>query len=275
LKPTIGSVSRAGHILPPGGLVGRRTHVGPIARFVEDLGLAYSVIAGVDPDDLEVIAAPGPMEDSAKVDLASLRVAFFSDNGKVKANFEMVQAVRAVTEALRAAGLKCQEARPPGFESAGELTNALNRSDRGEYYEKLLQLYGTTKLHPGTSMILEQMRKGLPEGRDVLREWEALPEANKKFMEEFEIIVCPPCSNFAPTPQFAGLIDYSYASFFNLLGWPAAVVRVGRVAMGLPKGIQIVGRPWKEHEVLAVAALVEKKLGGWKRDFKEENLLGG
>ncbi|HXJ76326.1 MAG TPA: amidase family protein, partial [Candidatus Dormibacteraeota bacterium] len=62
--------------------------------------------------------------------------------------------------------------------------------------------------------------------------------------------------------------------FFNLLGWPAAVVRVGRTSSGLPKGVQIVGRPWKEHEVLAVALHLEKKLGGWKKDFLEENLIG-
>src|SRR5262245_31771683 len=35
LKPTFGRVSRAGNILPPEGVVGRRTHVGPMARFVE------------------------------------------------------------------------------------------------------------------------------------------------------------------------------------------------------------------------------------------------
>jgi len=29
-----------------------------------------------------------------------------------------------------------------------------------------------------------------------------------------------------------------------------------------------IGRPWKEHQVLAVALLLEKKLGGWKKDFR-------
>jgi Asp-tRNA(Asn)/Glu-tRNA(Gln) amidotransferase A subunit family amidase len=48
---------------------------------------------------------------------------------------------------------------------------------------------------------------------------------------------------------------------------------VGRTSSGLPKGIQIVGRPWKDHEVLAVALLLEKKLGGWKPDFREDTLV--
>src|SRR5688500_3707597 len=37
LRPTYGRVSRAGHILPPGGVIGRLTHIGPLARSVSDL----------------------------------------------------------------------------------------------------------------------------------------------------------------------------------------------------------------------------------------------
>jgi amidase len=107
-----------------------------------------------------------------------------------------------------------------------------------------------------------------------LLEWSNLRESSLKFMSDFEILISPPCSNTAPKPQNSGFLDYSYASYFNLLGWPAAVVRVGKTASGLPKGVQIVGRPWKEHEVLAVASLLERKLGGWKRDFPETNLIG-
>ncbi|MDT7747584.1 MAG: amidase, partial [Pseudonocardiales bacterium] len=43
-----------------------------------------------------------------------------------------------------------------------------------------------------------------------------------------------------------------------VLGLPAAVVPVGRSAEGLPIGVQVVGRPFHDHEVLAVAALLEQ-----------------
>ena len=48
-----------------------------------------------------------------------------------------------------------------------------------------------------------------------------------------------------------------------LLGNPAAVVPVGVSPEGLPIGVQIVGRPWEEERVLAIAACVERA-GGWK-----------
>jgi len=51
---------------------------------------------------------------------------------------------------------------------------------------------------------------------------------------------------------------------YNLTGWPAAVVRAGTSAEGLPIGVQIVARPWEEHVTLAVARRLEEALGGWQ-----------
>jgi len=50
-----------------------------------------------------------------------------------------------------------------------------------------------------------------------------------------------------------------------LLGNPGAVVPVGRSAEGLPIGVQVVGRPWEEEVVLAVAAEIERECGGFRR----------
>jgi amidase len=274
-KPTFGRVSRAGHILPPGGVVGRQTHAGPMARFVEDLILALPIIAGPDPQDSETQSVA--LQDPATVDLAGLRVGYFSESGKRRATSEMVRAVQSATKALADAGLKCKSARPPGLDVSGQILGALNSADGGEYYRQLLRQYGTTNLHTGTSNFLQQIRTSAtagPKQTDVLAAWENLRENSLNFMRDFEILVCPPCSDVAPKPQQSGFLDYSYSSFFNLLGWPAAVVRVGRTSSGLPKGVQIVGRPWKDHEVLAVALLLEKKLGGWKPDFREETFVG-
>jgi amidase len=274
LKPTIGRVSRAGHILPPGGVVGQRTHVGPMARFVEDLVLGLSIISGPDPDDPEV-ANPSTNETSPK-EITALRVGYFMEANKLRATTELAQAVRSAVKTLTGAGLKCAPAQPPGFAIAAEILGALNRGDRGEYYRQLLRQHGTTNLHSETARFLQQIETGtnsrFKEG-DVLAEWAKFRESNLGFMRELDILICPPCSNTAPLTQQGGLIDYAYSSYFNLLGWPAAVVRVGRTSSGLPRGVQIVGLPWKEQQVLAVAQLLEKELGGWKKDFPEEPLI--
>jgi amidase len=88
-------------------------------------------------------------------------------------------------------------------------------------------------------------------------------------MDTVDLLICPASSAAAPKHGGTRGIDFSYSYLFNLLGWPAAVVRVGTTAEGLPIGVQIVGRPWKDHEVLAAALRIEKMLGGWKPNFPE------
>jgi amidase len=94
-------------------------------------------------------------------------------------------------------------------------------------------------------------------------------------MEEFPILLCPVCA----MPAFrhgerewtvqGRKVEYlkamSYSQWFNLLGNPAAVVPVGSSPEGLPIGVQVVGRPWEEEAVLAVAAKIEDACGGFRR----------
>jgi Asp-tRNA(Asn)/Glu-tRNA(Gln) amidotransferase A subunit family amidase len=94
-------------------------------------------------------------------------------------------------------------------------------------------------------------------------------------MERFPILLCPVCA----VPAFRHgerewtvreqkvkyLKAMSYCQWFNLLGNPAAVVPVGRSPEGLPIGVQVVGRPWEDEAVLAVAAKIEAATGGFRR----------
>ena len=61
------------------------------------------------------------------------------------------------------------------------------------------------------------------------------------------------------------LPGFSYTMTYNLTGWPAVVVRGGTSPEGLPIGIQVVARPWREDVALAVAQQIEAISGGWKR----------
>jgi amidase len=92
-------------------------------------------------------------------------------------------------------------------------------------------------------------------------------------MERFPILLCPVSSGPAfKHGERSWIIDgktveypdtFRYSQYFNLLGNPAAVVPMGSSQEGLPIAVQIVGRPWDEERVLAVAACLERA-GGWK-----------
>lgn len=56
---------------------------------------------------------------------------------------------------------------------------------------------------------------------------------------------------------------FSYTMTYNLTGWPGVVVRGGTSPEGLPIGVQIVARPWREDVALAAGKYIEEALGGW------------
>ena len=54
----------------------------------------------------------------------------------------------------------------------------------------------------------------------------------------------------------------AFCMAFNVTDWPAVVVRGGTSPDGMPIGVQVVAKPWREDQAIAVAASIEKKLGG-------------
>ena len=83
-------------------------------------------------------------------------------------------------------------------------------------------------------------------------------EINAAFTEPDDDSNPPPAAlAAAPDPD-------NWDDFVNLTGWPAAVVRVGTSPEGLPIGVQVVGPPWREDRVLAMASELERAFGGWK-----------
>ena len=81
-------------------------------------------------------------------------------------------------------------------------------------------------------------------------------------MQVFPVLICPVTAipafrhgerSWQVEGRTVKYLDaWSYCEWFNLLGFPAAVVPVGRSAEGLPIGVQVVGRPWEEELVLSV-----------------------
>lgn len=49
---------------------------------------------------------------------------------------------------------------------------------------------------------------------------------------------------------------------YSLVGYPAVVVRAGTAHDGMPIGVQLVARPWRDEVALATAGLIERERGG-------------
>jgi len=267
IKPTSGRVPRTGHFPGPGGLLDALWQIGPLARFVVDLNMVLPIIAGVDWRDPAIV--PMPLRDATKVDPKALRVAFHTDNGIETPTRETIETVEKAARALEARVAAMEEARPPGIEQTYEIYLGLFTADGGVGLEELLETAGTKKMHPLMQRVLDLQRahtRSMGTFSALVGQWDAFRRSLLSFMEQFDVMVCPVCSfpGMVHGSTYDRLPAFSYTMTYNLTGWPAAVVRAGSSSNGLPIGVQIVARPWREDVALAVAAMLERALGGYQ-----------
>jgi Asp-tRNA(Asn)/Glu-tRNA(Gln) amidotransferase A subunit family amidase len=272
LKPTPGRIPSTGHFPKSGGPFALLGVVGPMARTVEDVKLLFEAMAG--PDDGDPSSAPVLLRQVGKAELRATSVGFFEDDGRTPVTAETRLAVNRAASLLSESGMPVEQFRPKGLEEArqlwwkffgtagGMILGPMLRGHESELSPVLRQFSSWTAAEPthtGDSLLATWL------GRDDVRETVLIQ------MRNYPVLICPT----AAVPAFRHgerewqvegktvkyLDAWSYCEWFNLLGFPAVVVPMALSPEGLPIGVQIVGRPWEEELVLAVAAALEESRG--------------
>jgi amidase len=247
LKPTNGRVPLTGHFPRINPLADPRTQIGPMARRVEDLALVLPIIGGPDYRDASVI--PVPLEDWTRVNVADLTIAMYMEFPDASPTAGTVATVGAAAAALRDAGADVEGATPPRIEEAFEITRAYWRRPESHSWRE----WETTQEHTLTPDEIE---------RSIFA-WDRLRRDFLNFMRRFDAIICPTAASPAGIGP-ASETDFIYTLPFSLTGYPCISVRAGTSAEGLPIGVQVVARPWRDDVALAVASEIEARLGGWQ-----------
>jgi Asp-tRNA(Asn)/Glu-tRNA(Gln) amidotransferase A subunit family amidase len=272
LKPTPGRIPATGHFPKGGGPFALLGVVGPMARTVEDLRVLFEVMAGWD--DADPCSAPVQVRELREKTIFGMGIGFFTGDGRTPVTEETTLAVEGAAGSLLNDGFRVEEFRPTGLEEARELwwkffgtaggmiLGPMLRGRESELSPILREFTSWTSAEPahtGESLLAAWLR------RDELR------EKILRQMRKYPVLICPTAAIPAfrhgerewqiegKTVQY--LDTWSYCEWFNLLGFPAVVVPQGFSEDGLPIGVQIVGRPWEEEVVLAVAAALEKPGG--------------
>jgi amidase len=269
IKPTSGRLPRTGHFPPAGGWIEALWQIGPMARRVEDLSTAMAVLVGPDGHDRTVVDVP--FADPSRVELHALRIAFYTDNGFAKADAEVSQVVSNAATSLAREGLRVDEARPGCLANAYDLEMKILGADGGDSLWQYLADLGSTKVHPLLRSWLEKLepyRADLAGFQRYWAEWDAYRTEMSTFFRNYDVILCPvytqPALLHGTSTLDQNFRGFSHTMAWNMTGWPAAVVRCGESASGLPIGVQIVAHPFREDIALAVASRLEEMFGGWK-----------
>ena len=269
IKPTSGRLPRTGHFPPAGGWIQALWQIGPMARHVEDLCTVMPLLSGGDGQDASVVDMP--VHDPARADLTRLRVAFYTDNGFAPADAVVSAVVRAAARALAPEVAAVAEDRPACLEQAYALEMKLLGADGGDGVREYLRDLGSTEAHPLLTAWLDKLepyRTSVAGLAAYWAQWDAYRATMTAFLGRYDVILCPVYTHAAlphgTSTQEGNFRGFSHTMAYNVAGWPAAVVRCGESANGLPIGVQIAAAPWREDIALAAALRLERELGGWQ-----------
>ncbi|MGW7448640.1 amidase [Kitasatospora sp. NPDC054795] len=246
---------------------------GPLARTVTDLRLAYETLAGTDPRDPRAVPVPlygEPLDAPIKVAVVA-DPGGHSSHGGHGVHPTVRRAVETAADALRDAGYDVRELPDvPRMEEALDAYHRLAVTEFAPSWPVVRQLLGE-----GGDRYIELMMRG---GRPVdapglirlMSVWMSIRRSWAEFLHEYPLLLGPV---FTEPPVEPGLESRDQAgrdrvdsamrlcSVTSFVGVPAVAVPTGLAADGLPTGVQLVGRAFREDLCLAAAQAVEDRLG--------------
>jgi aspartyl-tRNA(Asn)/glutamyl-tRNA(Gln) amidotransferase subunit A len=287
LKPSYGRVSRYGLIAFASSL----DQIGPFARSVQDAARVLGVIAGHDPRDSTSVKRDVPDYNRGMAELAAsgrrwklgIPKEYFGEG----LDPEVASAVQAAIEEYRKMGCEVREVSLPHTKYAvgayyiiatAECSSNLARYDGVRYGHRskdardALDIYFKSRAEGFGAEVKRRIILGtyvLSSGyydAYYLRAQKVRTLIRRDFLEAYkdvDAIVTPT----SPTPAFragekaanplAMYLNDIYTIGVNLAGLPGISIPCGFSRGGLPIGLQVIGQPFRETELLAVAGAYE------------------
>jgi amidase len=240
---------------------------GPLARSVRDVRLALAVMSVCDPRDPTWVPAPLVGERLAR----PIHVALVAQPEDIPIHPAVAGAVRAAGQYLAAAGYHVEEVSPPELRRVSELWHPIGLTGLKLTLRPILQQIGD----PGLESFINAWCELKGGAADVATYLAALGERDilirrwQLFMETYPIIVMPACPEVAlPTNLDAQGMDGAartidalrFQLVLPVLGLPGLAVPVG-MHEGLPLGVQIVSRRFREDLCLDTGTIIEAHEG--------------
>ena len=245
---------------------------GPMARSVSDTALmldAMAVLSSHDP--LSRLLPPGGFQTSLRRGRPPKRIGFSANLDLRSIDAEVAEVCEAAVQRFKA--LDCAvEGAAPNFSGAIECFQVLRALMFAGVRGELLPAE-RNRINPD---IVWNIEKGLDlSATEIIaaqRARNALFHRVARFFDDFDLLACPtvavkpfPVEHRFPT-EIAGeklttYIDWMFLTFaITLTGCPAISLPCGLTKDGLPIGLQLVGRPHSDADLLGMARLLEEAL---------------
>lgn len=244
-------------------------HVGPMARSVRDIALAYSLLAGPDGKDAFASSTVRFDADIGGAPQRPLRVGWMVGPGFGPVDPEVVATVKAAAAALKDLGVVVEQVGIPALERdfaldvfnklhVMEMKPAFAAATAGRRPDELYKMARTMLSLPDTSMQdyldAEQAAERLRDGyADYFSRYDALIT---------HVLPIPAHKHGVDTFVIDGqTVDATYLQGatvpLNVTGLPGLAMRFGTSKEGLPINVQIVASWQAESTILHVASMLE------------------
>ncbi len=251
LKPTLGRLSTRGLL----GLSPTLDTPGPMARSARDVALLLAAMLGHRAGD---VSGTGASTDTALVDAAAVRVCDLLDD-------DVRVALDATVASISTRVGSVAEVSVPGIRSGADLSWLITMAEAASTYadapRDLLTAAFAARVDVG-------VRIGRAEHVAALRartELAARVAACFEGADRVDVLVMPTTVCTAPPLDHldrpvAGVepnwpdVHARNVAIWNVTGLPALTVPIGSDRHGLPIGLQLVGAPFADERILAIAA---------------------
>ena len=261
LKPTYGRLSRAGSI----AFVPSLDHIGPFARTVADLAVAYDAMQGRDAMDAG--QTPRPLEPVAKAVTGGTEGLRF---GRLTGYFDdplgdaAQAAVTRIAEALKAAPVSAPDSAAAGRSAAFVITaveGAGQHRDHLRHRRAEMEPLSRDRLLAG-ALVPAQWYLQAQKVRAV---WRA---AMAELFRDFDVLVAP-ATAVPAQPIGQEMLTVSgrtmplrpsfglFTQPITCIGLPVLAVPVQNAEGALPIGVQLIAAPWREDLLIRTAAALE------------------
>ncbi|MFI2511311.1 amidase [Streptomyces sp. NPDC018972] len=269
LKPSTGRFPADHRVLgpdDPGPASQMLVTDGPLARSVGDLRLAFEALAGTDPRDPRAVPVPAYGEPLP----GRVKVAVVADPGGHGVHPAIRGAIMSAADALRDAGYAVREEQDvPRMDEALEAYGRITVTEFAPTWPVVRGLLGKG----GDRYIEMAMEQAPPVSAEELMKligtWMNIRRSWAEFLNEYPLLLGPV---FTEPPVEPGLESRDRSgrdrvgsgmrlcTVTSFVGVPGVAVPTGMVD-GLPCGVQIVGRAFREDLCLAAAQAIEDRLG--------------
>jgi amidase len=243
---------------------------GPMARDVQDCALLLSALAGPDErDPMSIQEDPGQFRQDLQHDFSGARIAWTPDLGILPVAREVVEVCEKSLQQLQDCGFRVEH-HCPDLKGAMDVFRVL----RASYYAQAAGPLLAAHRNQMKNTLIENIEVGLQlSGTDI-----TVADANRtrlylnllSLFEQYDFLVLP-TTQVQPfdvetewVTEIEGQIlpDYldwmSICCIISIFDLPAISVPCGFTRQGLPVGIQVVGRPRADLDVLRAAYALEQ-----------------